>query len=102
MSLPVKLHQTQEQLRVEGALVLDTVPQLEKALKEIQPPIRQVDLAGVTQVDSSALAWLLSLCALSGHVQAMSFQNPPKSLRMLAQLYELDFLKFVDSDTSSL
>lgn len=98
MSVEVVLHQAQTTLSVQGAIVLETVPKLEQALRDIQPPIEKVELSRVTHVDSSALAWLISLCGLTQTGVSPKFLNPPKNLRMLAQLYELDFLDFDLSD----
>ncbi len=88
-----QLRQHAQCLEVSGPLTLDTVPVLEKALEHLQPGIRQVDLAGVSRVDSAALPWLLGVCAL-GEEGPPVFLNAPESLRVLAQLYELDFLRF--------
>ncbi|HIC99959.1 MAG TPA: STAS domain-containing protein [Piscirickettsiaceae bacterium] len=87
------LRQVGEHLYVSGPLTLETVPALEKALSSLRPGIRQVDLSALTRVDSAALAWLLALCERAEGGPPV-FLHAPKNLRVLAQLYELDFLHF--------
>jgi ABC-type transporter Mla MlaB component len=88
-----QLQQKGAHLTVSGPLTLDTVPELYTALDTLDPPIERVDLASVTEVDSAALAWLVSLCRLAPK-GAPLFENPPANLLTLAQLYELTFLRF--------
>ena len=88
-----QLKQSGQRLAVSGPLTLETVPALERALTNMLPGIRQVDLAEVSRVDSAALAWLLAVCSLADGGSPV-FLNAPKNLRVLAQLYELDFLRF--------
>jgi len=88
-----QLSQTGDRLRVSGPLTLETVPALYQALASLEPPLRRVDLQAVERVDSSALAWLLALCRLGGG-GSPTFENPPQNLISLAQLYELNFLRF--------
>ncbi len=50
-----------------------------------------VDLSGVTQVDSSAVALLLAWHRAARAIGAsLSIQNPPISLQRLARLYHVD------------
>ncbi|WP_294945507.1 STAS domain-containing protein [Sulfurivirga sp.] len=93
--LQAQLNQSGDCLTVQGALTLESVPALEKALDSLGWPIRRVELGQVERVDSAALAWLVALArrARENGVSPI-FANPPQSLRILVQLYELDFLPF--------
>ena len=88
-----QLAQDGDRLQVSGPITLETVPALYQALDALAPPVRRVNLEAVERVDSSALAWLLALCRLA-EGGSPTFENPPKNLRTLAQLYELNFLHF--------
>ncbi|MDD3528585.1 MAG: STAS domain-containing protein [Gallionellaceae bacterium] len=75
----------------EGALTLReaslTLREGERALVE---GAAVFDLAGVTQVDSSALSLILSWRRQAGaRQQALTFRNVPDSLHSLARLYGL-------------
>ena len=76
-----------EVLRVEGPVTLDTVPGLlEEGAAHLTAGVRRIDLKGVTDVDSSAVALALEWQRRSvPHV--LSFDNAPEALRNLAQLY---------------
>jgi phospholipid transport system transporter-binding protein len=75
-----------EVLRVDGRLTLETVPALLEEATAKLAGARRIDLAGVTEVDSSAVA-----LALEWQRQAagatLAFDNVPESMRNLARLY---------------
>jgi phospholipid transport system transporter-binding protein len=65
---------------------------LERTRAQVSDDKIDLDLAGLTHVDSSALAVLLALAreAPAGH----QFHNPPDSLSNLARLYGVDQFLF--------
>jgi phospholipid transport system transporter-binding protein len=79
-------------LIVSGPLTLATVNALvEGGTSRVAAEDRVVDLAGVTQVDSAALALLLSwLRAAHGAGRRLSFEHAPTALASLAALYDVD------------
>jgi phospholipid transport system transporter-binding protein len=76
-------------LVIEGALTLATVPGLAGAARDhLRQGARVVDLRGVTEVDSSAVALALEwlrLAAESG--SPLRFANLPVAMQNLAKLY---------------
>jgi phospholipid transport system transporter-binding protein len=78
-----------ERLQVTGPMVIDTATVLKKAGDgAIAAGAVVVDLSGVTDADSAAVAILLSwVRAAQERKQALSIVNPPSSIRSLAALY---------------
>lgn len=77
---------------LEGELVLDNATRvLAEARAALKAGARGFDLAGVGQVDSSALSLLLSLRRQAG-ATALTFSNTPESLISLARLYGISDL----------
>jgi phospholipid transport system transporter-binding protein len=78
-----------DRLLVDGPVTLDTVPALAQGLDEhLAAGASIVDLGGVTEVDSSAVALLLEWRRQAEHRKvALRLQSPPAALRNLAQLY---------------
>ncbi len=76
------------QLRVTGALTLANVTALSEAGKQQLSGDVVVDLAGVTEVDSTALSLLLEWRRTAQQNNfRISFRNLPESLKSLAALY---------------
>jgi phospholipid transport system transporter-binding protein len=79
-----------ERCRIEGPLTLENiVAVLESARRDIPAsgPLT-VDLAGVTEVDSSAVSLLLELRRGARRAaRSLEFVNLPENLKSLAQLY---------------
>jgi phospholipid transport system transporter-binding protein len=78
-----------DRLVVDGPVTLDTVPALAHALDEALGTGASIaDLAGVTEVDSSAVALLLEWRRRAGERNvAVRLANAPPALRNLAGLY---------------
>ena len=78
-----------ERCKVEGALTMTNVTAvLEESKRAFQGPRLVVDLAGVTEVDSSALSLLLEWRRLAAaEKRAIEYTNLPSNLRTLADLY---------------
>lgn len=81
-----------QRLHLSGPLILATVGTLaEEGRTHVTAADWVVDLSGVTQVDSSALALLFSWMRASraaGH--QLSIDQPPPALISLASLYDVD------------
>ena len=79
-------------IRVSGSLRFDTVPECrEIGIRLIRDGARRVDLSGVGDADSSALALLMEwqrAAAREGHV--LGFHAVPDSIREIAALSEMD------------
>lgn len=78
----------------EGELTLQAASAaLHEGEQALAQGVAVFDLAGVTQVDSSALSLLLSWRRKAAeHSQSVSFRNVPESLHSLARLYGLSDL----------
>lgn len=76
-------------LRVTGPMVIDSAAALKKAGDgAVAAGAAMVDLAGVTEADSAAVAILLSwLRVARERKQALMIVNAPTSIRSLATLY---------------
>jgi phospholipid transport system transporter-binding protein len=76
-------------LVVEGALTLATVPALAGAARDhLRQGARVVDLRGVTEVDSSAIALALEwLRQAAEGGSSLRFANLPAAMQNLAKLY---------------
>ena len=79
-------------LALEGPLTLATVAALAAAGRErVAAADRTVDLAAVSQVDSSALALLLSWTRVARDAgRQLSIVGAPAALVSLASLYDVD------------
>ena len=78
-----------ERLVVEGPVTLDTVPELAAGLEaQLRPGDAVVDFAGVTEVDSSAVALVLEW-RRQAEARSVSLRvaNAPEALQNLARLY---------------
>lgn len=78
-----------ETLRVDGALTIQTVPELVDAVSQhLEQGGRRIDFSGVTDVDSAAVAlaieWLRQAAAKD---VPLELTNVPVVLRNLANLY---------------
>ncbi|GAB4122223.1 MAG: hypothetical protein Fur0026_14200 [Sideroxydans sp.] len=79
-----------ERLLVSGPLTLETVGELAAARLCAEQPVREIDLAGVDRVDSSAVALLLHwVRQIQEKKCSLSFANVPEDLRNLAALYDV-------------
>lgn len=78
-----------ETLKLEGAVTLDTVPELISAAEErIGKGITVVDFAAVTEVDSAAVALALDWIRRAERANvALRLVNLPESMQILAELY---------------
>ncbi len=77
------MYQPTQSLTMENAK-----PALQDGLAAIATGQTEIDLAGLTQVDSAGVAVLLAWQrAAVARQQALSFHNPPENLRSIAQLY---------------
>jgi phospholipid transport system transporter-binding protein len=76
-------------MAVSGTVTLGNVAQLlEEGRQHLAAGVRTVDLAGVTELDSSLLALLLAwLREAKGRSQELVFANLPESARTIAKLY---------------
>lgn len=83
-----------DRLMIGGAVTLANVTGvLSRGLDEVRGGATQVDLAEITDLDSSLLAALLALireARKAGH--SLTLTNPPKGLTTLAQLYGVEAL----------
>ena len=79
---------------VQGALTMTNVTAvLEESKRVFQGPRVVVDLAGVTEVDSSALSLLLEWRRLAAaQKRTIEYTNLPANLRTLADLYGVSAL----------
>lgn len=79
-------------LSLSGPLTVATVAEVAEAGREqVASGDRIVDLSGVTQVDSAALALLLSwLRAARAGGRQLSIDQAPAALVSLASLYDVD------------
>ena len=76
-------------MQVSGALTLGNVSQvLEEGKRLLADGVTTVDLAEVSELDSSALALLLAwLREAKGRQKSLVFANLPESLQTIARLY---------------
>jgi phospholipid transport system transporter-binding protein len=76
-------------LKLQGPVTLFTVPELLAGTgTNSGAGLRRVDLAGVTEVDSSAVALALELCRRARAAgSTLEFENVPDAMRNLARLY---------------
>lgn len=76
-------------LVIEGALTLATVPALAGAARDpLRRGARVVDLRGVTEVDSSAVALALEWLRQAAEAgNSLRFANLPVAMQNLAKLY---------------
>lgn len=83
-----------DRLVVSGAVTLARVAALlEQGRAQIQAGARVVDLAGVTELDSSALAMLLAwLREARARDRELAFTGFPGGLTAIARLYGVDGL----------
>ena len=80
-----------EAFRPQGPLTLDTVARQVGALDRMPAQVAVViDLSGVTETDSSAVALLLAWCrSANARGQSISLQAVPDGLRRLIAVYGL-------------
>lgn len=78
------------QLAIRGGMTVHEVPALLAGLAS-HAGVTEVDLQGVTQVDSSALSVLLALSRAAGGATVTVHHAPP-ALRALSDLYGLHTL----------
>jgi phospholipid transport system transporter-binding protein len=78
-----------EMLRLDGPVTFDTVPGLVSAAEDhFRQGARVVDFAGVTEVDSSAVALALEWVRQAERASiALRLVNVPASIHNLAKLY---------------
>jgi phospholipid transport system transporter-binding protein len=79
-------------LSLSGPLTITTVAEMvEEGCDQMAEADQVVDLSGVTQVDSAALALLLSwVRAAKGAGHKLSIDHAPPALVSLASLYDVD------------
>jgi phospholipid transport system transporter-binding protein len=77
------------QCTVQGPITADNVVSLlEQGARQFTGPGVTVDLAGVTEVDSSALSLLLEWRRAAARAgREVHYRNLPSSMRSLAELY---------------
>ncbi len=79
--------------RPSGALTLDTVGALREAAHASVRGETTIDLSGVTQADSAALALLIDLCRVAkARNAALRVTGMPEGLKSLAALYNVEDL----------
>jgi phospholipid transport system transporter-binding protein len=89
-----------ERVLVEGPVTLANVAQLIEQSAPLLAQAREVDLGGVTELDSSLLAVLIAwLRDAKGAGRELSFSRLPQDLRTLAQLYGVEQLLAQDAAT---
>jgi phospholipid transport system transporter-binding protein len=79
-----------DRCKLDGPLTLENIVAVLEAAKRALPPVPQltIDLAGVTEVDSSAVSLLLEWRrAALREKRKLEFVNLPDNLKSLAQLY---------------
>ncbi|MCG6875833.1 MAG: STAS domain-containing protein [Betaproteobacteria bacterium] len=78
-----------DRLLVDGPLGIETVPAvMREASAACRDGVRVVDLGGVSDVDSSALALALELMREANAAdRKLAFENLPQAMEKLAQLY---------------
>ena len=81
-------------LTLSGPVTLENVARvLEEGLQQIRDGARTVDLAGVTELDSSLLAMLLAwLREARLRRSEIAFANLPQGLETIARLYGVEGL----------
>lgn len=75
-----------DQLKVEGPLTIDSVAAVLNASTPMLDGVTQVDLSGVTEVDSAAVGLLLEWRRQRAGTQ-LRFAHLPAALISLAELY---------------
>lgn len=81
-----------EAFSIEGAVTFETVARIQKSVmnllsRELPSAVYQVNLAGITLVNSAALALLVELKKkVLAQKKAVTFLNPPERLVGLAQV----------------
>lgn len=71
---------------------------LEEGRRHLEEGVRTVDLAEVTEMDSSLLALMLAwLREAKSRSRELAFTNPPESLRTIARLYGVNDLLPISS-----
>ena len=71
---------------------------LEEGRRHLEEGVRTVDLAEVTEMDSSLLALMLAwLREAKSRRRELAFANPPESLRTIARLYGVNDLLPISS-----
>ena len=83
-----------DRLLLEGKLGIETVPAvLREARAACRDGVRVVDLTGVSEVDSAALALLVELLRETRAAgREVTFANLPPAMEKLAQLYAVSDL----------
>ncbi len=83
-----------DRLLIEGRLGMETVPAvLREARSACRDGVLVVDLAGVSGVDSAALALALELLREAGSAgRKLAFANLPPAMEKLARLYAVSEL----------
>jgi phospholipid transport system transporter-binding protein len=79
---------------ISGPVTLANVAAiLDEGRQHLEEGVRTVDLAEVTEMDSSLLALMLAwLREAKSRSRELAFANPPESLRTIARLYGVDGL----------
>jgi len=79
---------------ISGPVTLANVAAiLDEGRRHLEEGVRTVDLAEVTEMDSSLLALMLAwLRDARSRSRELEFTNPPESLRTIARLYGVDGL----------
>ena len=83
-----------DKLYVQGAITIDNVVSvIEQGVALFDRPDLEIDLAQVTEVDSSAISMLLEWQRKArGQNRQLRFSNIPKNMKNLAQLYGISEL----------
>jgi phospholipid transport system transporter-binding protein len=91
---PAVLERDGERLRVSGGLTMTTIGEaIDVGAKALREGVKRVNLAGVTEVDSAAIALLLDWSRQSQ--ASFVIEGAPSTLRDFAKLYSVEtFLPF--------
>jgi len=74
-----------EALRLDGAMTMSTARRLDEAASPLLSRVRRIDLAAVSEVDSSAIALLFGWMRTAD--RPLALLSPPASLKTLAEVY---------------
>jgi phospholipid transport system transporter-binding protein len=88
-----------DRLTIEGVVTLETLgPLLDAVRAQPSTGLRAVDVAAVTDADSSLLALLLAIARAAGTSgPRITIENADPGLRSLAGLYGVDALLLADA-----
>jgi ABC-type transporter Mla MlaB component len=89
-----QVSQTGDTIALTGEVTFETVTDIEAAIKKALPTLTDkvcIDMAGVTVVNSAALAMCIEVKRLAGE-RSVQFTHLPDQLRSIMSVYRLDSL----------